>query len=328
MQGIEMERLKNAVKPMAWIALAVVGFAYDWCRFARHGGARHAPSTNRRQYSVTKVYHRLEKSLALKGRVLGRGRAAVSELVGLLRPQVGSGQPLQYQEAVGLKVLSEFIDEEASHSDYSAERKMLATAYGQVAEDGGATVLAGADFARGQLADPASFFGSRHTLRDFEPHAVTDARLREAVTLALSTPSVCNRQGWHVYRTSDRATISKALSFQNGNQGFSDRIPTLLIITADLNAFDTSTERYQHWIDGGMFAMTLVWAFHAMGLGSCCLNWSKGVKDDLRFRRALRIAPNHSILMMLAVGDIPAGVTVCASPRTPIDQKILDLVLV
>lgn len=320
-----MNRIKNLVKPVAWILLAAVGYAYDWYRFARHAGQRYRPSANRRQYSVMKIYHRLEKSLSLSGRTPGHGRGAVHELLAFLRPLVLSGHTLNYQEAVGLKVLSEFIKAEAPHSDYSAQQAFLASASDIAATEGGANIVDCVDIAKGKLADPAAFFESRHSIRDFTPQAIDDACLAQAVSLAMCTPSVCNRQGWHVYRTSDRSTIAKALSLQNGNHGFSERIPTLLIVTADLNAFDTSAERYQHWIDGGMFTMSLVWALHAMGLGSCCLNWSKGVGDDVTFRKRFNITGNHTILTMMAVGNIPETVSVCASPRTPIESIITDL---
>ena len=49
----------------------------------------------------------------------------------------------------------------------------------------------------------------------------------------------------------------------------------LLIIAMDLKAFVPAHERYQHWIDGGMFSMSIIYALHSLGLSSCCLNWSK-----------------------------------------------------
>lgn len=320
-----MTTFKEKLKPIAWVVLAAFGFGYDWFRFSRHGGARYHPSPNRRQFSVVKVYHRLEKSLALAGRVPGRGRGAVHDLLALLRISIASGKPLHYQEKAGLKVLSEFVEAEAPHSDYEPELTFLGATKNLSGNVGGVNNLTQAMLSEGQLPNPEGFFQSRHSIRDFRPTPISRKVLSRAVTLASSTPSVCNRQGWHVYHTSDRDTISKALSFQNGNQGFSDRIPTLLIVTVDLNAFDTSAERYQHWIDGGMFSMTLVWAFHSLGLGACCLNWSKGVIDDLKFRHALRIEPRHSILMMIAVGEIPEDVKVCISARTPVAQKMSEL---
>src|SRR3546814_4434684 len=35
----------------------------------------------------------------------------------------------------------------------------------------------------------------------------------------------------------------------------------------------------------GMFSMSLVWALHALGYSSCCLNWSKTPSDDRKIRK-------------------------------------------
>src|SRR3546814_8739546 len=86
-------------------------------------------------------------------------------------------------------------------------------------------------------------------------------------------------QASYVYCLQSREIIDRALSLQNGNRGFGHEIPCLLILCTDLSAFDTAGERYQHWIDGGMFSMSLVWALHALGYSSCCLNWSKTPSD-------------------------------------------------
>src|SRR3546814_11150576 len=85
--------------------------------------------------------------------------------------------------------------------------------------------------------------------------SVPSAVIEEAVELALHSPSVCDRQASYVYCLQSREIIDRALSLQNGNRGFGHEIPCLLILCTDLSAFDTAGERYQHWIDGGMFSM-------------------------------------------------------------------------
>lgn len=321
-----MYHLKELLKPIAWVFFALGGFIYDWFRFTKHAGARYTPSPSRLQYVVIKIYHRLEKSLALPGRRPGHGKAAVYALTKVLRQRIRPGSNLHFQERVALRVLHEFIELEKPHVDYSKEQKLLAVTNANFQDEpGGALNLPRAHLQKGMLGDPQVFFGTRHSVRDFKPQPVSSEDLRLALELASTTPSVCNRQAWHVYYTEDRTVIDKALSFQNGNQGFGHRIPTLLVLAADLNAFDTSAERYQHWIDGGMYSMTLVWALHSLGLGSCCLNWSKDVLDDIKFRKALNVKKNHSVLMLLAVGHMQDNVAVCVSARTPIQEKITEL---
>ena len=122
-----------------------------------------------------------------------------------------------------------------------------------------------------------------------------------------------------MYCLDSRSSIDMALRYQNGNSGFGHEIPCLLVVTADLRAFVGSGERNQHWIDGGMFSMSLVLAFHSIGLSTCCLNWSKGPADDLKFRIATGISKHHSIVMLIAVGYPRENIKVCASSRRPVE---------
>ena len=85
----------------------------------------------------------------------------------------------------------------------------------------------------------------------------------------MKSPSACNRQAWHVYHSDSDEVKLAVLKEQSGNKGFGDKIPNLLIVASDLKAFMPAEERYQHWIDGGMFSMSLVYAFHSLGVASC-----------------------------------------------------------
>jgi hypothetical protein len=79
-------------------------------------------------------------------------------------------------------------------------------------------------------------------------------------------------------------------------------------------------EHYQHWIDGGMFSMSVVYALHSLGVASCCLNWSQSPTNDKLLRSRLDIKDNHSIIMMLAVGLPNDNNNVCISARRPISE--------
>jgi nitroreductase len=185
---------------------------------------------------------------------------------------------------------------------------------------GGVRHVDAESLAKGCLPDPEEFFFSRCSVREFSDRPVKQEIVKRAVSLALKTPSVCNRQAWFVYHIDDQSIIGRCLELQNGNSGFGHKIKSLLIITSDLKAFDTGSERYQHWIDGGMFSMSLVYALHSLGVASCCLNWSKVVRDNIRIRKRLPIEPHHTIIMMLAIGYPSSNIKVCYSARRPLEN--------
>jgi len=118
--------------------------------------------------------------------------------------------------------------------------------------------------------------------------------------------------------------IQRALLYQNGNRGFNDQIDKLAVIVSDLECFTSSGERFQKWIDGGMFAMSLVYALHSLGLGTCCLNWSVDAATDKAFRNAINVKNSEELIMMLAIGNLPEELNVCDSPRKDIHEVLIE----
>lgn len=189
----------------------------------------------------------------------------------------------------------------------------------------GTKVYSKADFLLGKLEEPEKFFLTRYSLREFSPERVALDQVKRAISLAMKSPSSCNMQPWHCYILSTKEVIDKALSMQSGNRGFGHTINGLIIVACDQSAFISSSERYQHWIDGGMFAMSLCYAFHATGIASCCLNWSEDPRRDKQLRNALGISKRHSVIMMVAYGYPEAENKVCMSPRRPMHEIITEI---
>jgi nitroreductase len=143
---------------------------------------------------------------------------------------------------------------------------------------------------------------SRTSLRDFRPDQQPSSEaIEQAVDIARWTPSVCNRQTWRVHYFTG-ALVQKLLALQSGNRGFGHRIPALIVVTSDLRLFVDPIERYQAWIDGGMFAMSLLLALHSGGIGTVPLNWAVLNSRDNALRKAADIPPWERIIMMIGCG--------------------------
>lgn len=180
------------------------------------------------------------------------------------------------------------------------------------------------DFLDNWVIDIEKFYNSRHTVRDFSNEPVDINLIKQAINLSIKTPSVCNRQPWRTYLVKDANKVKKALTFQNGNVWFSN-IDKLLIITTELGAFHAWYERYQNWIDWWMFSMSLVNALHALGLWTCCLNWSAFFYNDIKIRKVIPIKNSESVIMMIAVWNIPKELKVAQSPRKGLDEILTEI---
>jgi nitroreductase len=141
--------------------------------------------------------------------------------------------------------------------------------------------------------------------------------------MASFTPSVCNRQNWKVFVFTSAEDKRRVLAFQNGNRGFGDQASKILLVTADLQGFVAPGERNQGWIDGGMFAMSLLYLFHSLGVGTCCLNWSVKMETDQNMKAAAGIPDSHGVIMLIAVGHYPVHLRVAQSPRKPLRELVV-----
>ncbi len=318
-----LQRLKRRARPAKNMAQAISGSWYDYVRFIKYGGWRLSNSDSSvRNYLAVKVYHRLEKSLSFRNRRAGSGWDALHELLGIVKA-AGAAGSRGFQDKVAVNVLRTFVDESPALAPTPATESALIyidslPAYPEVG--GGYSELTSSSLLSGQLDSPERFFYSRHSVRDYSSRPVAREQILRAVELASKSPSVCSRQAWHVYEISDREKIDRALKYQNGNKGFGHEVPCLLIVTADLRAFDAGYERNQPWIDGGMFAMSLVYALHSLGLASCCLNWSRTPTQDRAFRSEVPISAEHSVIMMIACGYPNDEFRGCASARRPVSE--------
>jgi nitroreductase len=293
---------------------------YDARRYLRHSGTLRQSDREVHHARIMREAHRLEKGLALPEPEPGYGGAVVKRLVTLLASyrshfgqsgitDLASAAIKEHAEFNGINPLT---DQNLSHVVGQARSYKL----------GGTQTVLRADVHTHSRRDLSAFFAHRHSVRDFDSAPVDQDTIRAAVTMALKTPSVCNRQSWRVHVLMSEATKKRALSFQNGNRGFGHLAPVVLIVTSDLRSFLEPFERYQCWIDGGLFAMSLNYALHSLGLGACMLNWSVDASVDAALRQAIGIPAHEAIITFMAVGHLPEKFKVARSCRREIEDVL------
>ena len=170
--------------------------------------------------------------------------------------------------------------------------------------------------------DLSGFFSHRFSVRHFSEEPVGRELLHSALRMAQKSPSVCNRQSGRVYVFDNDELGSSVLACQNGNRGFGHTANKILVVTSELGSFLSAGERNQCWIDGGLFAMSLIYALHSLGLGVCCLNWSVEFERDEELRRVAGIRDSENVIMLLAVGHLPERFRVACSQRRPTEEVV------
>lgn len=303
---------------------------YDYCRFFRYSNCfENMKDSNKRNYHVMFIYHGLEKSMSYQKRRKGAGWRNAEILYRLLNVSL-TNPPLGYHDVAAFQILEKFVNLPENIDDpkslkiisFLAINKQLVNEYEKLH---GVLHYSLDNFNEGLLDSPEQFFFSRYTLREFDTTIVPQSILDRAIKISMKTPSVCNRQPWQVYHTSEPEIKKLALSFQNGNKPFGEKIPNLLIVSVDLNAFHSVGERYQGWIDGGMYIMSLTYILHSLGIASCILNWSQTAYVDKAIRKKLNISSNENIIAFMGIGYPNQDNLVCESKRKNHEQILKDL---
>jgi len=178
-------------------------------------------------------------------------------------------------------------------------------------------------FFAGNQASFPEFNASRRSCRHFDPSIPVERPLIvEAVRMALRSPSACNRQPARVYAVTEKSAVERCMELHNGSRGFSHLIPALLIVSARMDVFTGPGERYESYIDGGLFSMSLMLALHYQRLGCVPLNWSVGPAQDRRLKALVGIPDSENVVMLLAVGQPADRFSIPQSARRKVDEVL------
>lgn len=181
--------------------------------------------------------------------------------------------------------------------------------------DGGVNLVKKADILALSSGSFSELVNARHSVRNFQPGPIADEVIHKAVALAQKTPSVCNRPTTKIFSFEQEEIKRKILDLQNGNRGFGYGASQVFIITADLRCFNGAKERNQSFVDGGLMAMSFVYALQSYGIGTCFLNWSADRRRDNALKKLTNIPDYYNIVTLIVAGNIPDELYITHSPK-------------
>ena len=320
-------RIMLAGRVIRDIVLLLLECFYDFMRMLKHSSAVFTGNSREKLSAlITMAYHGIEKGLALPAPRPGFGKDAVNTLIARLE---WYGRTFGFDEnaVTAYRVLLKYYEHSVAHGcrDDALESRINTLSRHCPSNSpghcgGGVRGETRNKFLEAAQIDLRAFFSSRASVRQYASTKVDLALVHAALDMARRTPSCCNRQSGRVWVLQDANDVQEALLIQGGARGFKDEVPMVLVVTADLACFQSSGERYQAWIDGGMFAMSVVYALHSLGLVSCCLNWSKSYQTDAQFRKRFEIPESENIIMFLSVGHPKDEYVVAQSCRREVSE--------
>ena len=272
---------------------------------------------------LTKQYHIVEKGMALPNPRYGFGKAKITTLVEkatTFQNRYGNKFPIPNIKSTLADYLQRNINIRTEDPAYYKLIFEYIAAAPQ--ENGGVKSLMLSEMREYINIDFESFTKLRTSVRNFSDDKVTNQEVFQAVNIARNTPSVCNRQSWKVHSYTESVLKRKLLKMQNGNNGFTDSIHTLLIVTTDTKKF-TRHESNQIFVDGGLFSMNLLLSLHSLGIGSCSLNTCFPFVIENEIKRIADISESERLVMMIGIGKYKEEFLVAISDKLPVDEILV-----
>ncbi len=329
-KAILPESLLGFIRYIRRLPKLLRSYQYDMNRYTRHSSAiTYKDDEEKLRAIITATYHNIEKGLSLKEPRLGFGKENLAKLVGYLDEafeRYGEKNHL----SIPISVIGEYVKFHESRNykvdvlrnNWTRLQAKLVSHAAADTQHGGVIKVRSCDIVNATKEVTYDFFATRFSCRQFSDSSLSIAEIEFATRAAQKAPAVCNRQSGRIHAFLNKVEISSILNLQGGARGFVENVPTLFCITSDLNNFHGEGERYQGWIDGGLFAMSFLFGLHAQGIGTCCLNWSKDAEQDVKMRKLINIRDSETIIMFIAAGYIPESLVVARSVRKPICEVL------
>jgi len=316
--GARAERARQTL----WL---VRNFLYDYRRYSRESFLHGPKSRESRKAHIHLLAHTVEHGLSLANPRPAFGLEKIRKLVGETRSYIAD-YGIDASAEIAIRALEAYVAFNraagAEIGDVPATVETLRQAIVSARAEllGGTEDVTAEGIRQRASMDFLGFMEARHSVRQYADRPVDPALIEQAVRAAQQSPSSCNRQTCRVYAFTERKAIASVLGFQSGNRGFGEQLGGILIVTTDIRHWGSVGERYQGWIDGGMFAMTLALGLHAEGLGACMLNWSETKDVDAAMRAHVGIPDNELVITMIGFGHMPDSFKVPRSQRKPLDE--------
>ncbi len=274
---------------------------YDMKRYLEHSGM----NENNNELLAAKMrllIHPLEKALSLKNVRAGFGKEKVIKLISLYEEYSKlNGRDKQVLELAESIILN-YID---FQKQYDIDLSFIPQKFFEKNTD--KSISGAIDITKEEFDVLSSFENiakNRHSIRNFAPEKVDREKLAEAVRVAQTAPSACNRQATRVYVCENPEKCKEIIANHGGMSGFTDTA-AILAVTGDLNLYQNEYERNTLFVDGGIFLMNLLYGLQSQGIANCPIIWGSEPDKDSFLCNLLNIPESETIVSLVMVGNLP-----------------------
>ncbi|UPR47535.1 nitroreductase family protein [Vibrio cyclitrophicus] len=162
----------------------------------------------------------------------------------------------------------------------------------------------------------------RKSVRWYKDKPVEKYKIEQAISLAMTAPSACNRQPFKFYYTDNHEVVLKVSNLAMGTSGFRDNIQGLFIVVGDTSYFNMAHDRHVIYIDSSLASMQLMLALDSLGLASCPINWPEIDRNNEKISKILGLSDTERTVMLISTGYERSGVKVPYSDKKEVAEVL------
>ena len=295
------------------------GYYYDFKIFKKFSGTQENNTPTKLIGNIIREYHVVEKGLTMPHTRLGFGKDLVLSLCINCEKYLSVFDKEDEQLIHAISVLHEY---ELLHTvnNFDLDADIITaisklTNYNIVQHTSFQKEMTKSEYFKEVQSPFSDFSGSRSSLRNFTNEEIPLSKILHALELVRNTPSACNRQSWRTYVFTDKEQINKILEVQGGNRGFGHLTNKLIVIVGEVGLYTGKAERNQVFVDGGMYAMNLLYSLHHNLIGACILNCSNTNEKNYQLRTLCQTKESEAFIAMVACGIPPDSFMIASSLR-------------
>lgn len=269
---------------------------------------------------ITFFYHSLEKGLSNENLRLNFGKRAYTKLFNAMDKFISLGYDTldsRFQQAIS--VIEHYI---VVHEENGVKPEHIILKYNEYKKYrvknnfvGGATHYYKTELPDFEKISFNDLLKNRHSIRDYGEDEVPHDKINKAISLSMKAPSACNRHPWKVYHITNKEILNQIYQMQGGLTTNGKNLRGMLLVTANNSYFNGSHERNQTFIDGGMFAVTLLYALTAQQIATCPLHADFRYEKEQKVKSILSISDAEDLICFIAYGSYPEEGKYANSPR-------------
>ncbi len=308
---------------------AIPDYYYDLKRFYKYASNQGVKDSEEKYIGhIVKRYHVIEKGLTMPSPRLGFGKEVVLDLINLCNQYIDIYGTTNVQLHNAIAVLLAYIEFHKDKSFTIAENIVTAIKLlSQRVNNSDVLPQQQIHITKEEYFNDIdksfeAFSNSRKSVRNYASKDLPIEKILKAIELARNTPTSCNRQSNRIYIYTNQQKIQEILKLQGGSRGFLELANKLIIVTNELGVYESTRERKQGYIDGGIYTMNLLYALHYNKMACCVLNCCNSKRNDIEIRNKANIKETEELIVMIACGEAIENFEIASSPRIPTENFI------